>query len=248
MSWLDPVRAALDAREAPLACFVRDDDAGWADDRLVALVRAVTGAGLAIDLAVIPSELDTARAELLVLLARGGLIHLHQHGRSHANHEPEGRRKCEFGASRALDELHADVAWGWHRMREMLGDDAEPVFTPPWNRCVDALGPVLVDVGHRVLSRDDTAGRLGAPGLVEVPVTLDWFGRTAGQPWSRPELAQRIAGAVSSDAPLGLMLHHAVTDDDELTVIREVVAVLAAHPSVRPTSIARLAGVATLRT
>ena len=39
-SWLQPVEAALDAAPAPVPVFFRDDDAGWGDERLLALLDA----------------------------------------------------------------------------------------------------------------------------------------------------------------------------------------------------------------
>lgn len=245
-TWLDPLRVALDARATPVDVFVRDDDAGWADQRLDALLAVTDRVGIPIDVAVIPDELDVARAARLSTRTTGGLVHLHQHGRAHTNHEPAGSRKCEFGASRSTERLRTDVLAGWERLRSLLGEAAEPVFTPPWNRCVDELGPVLLDAGHRVLSRDRSAGRLGVDGLAEVAVTVDWFaGRWTpdGPPTAprREELAERLGAELAGGCPVGLMLHHGVTDDDELDDVAAVLDVLASHPQVRPTSILALA-------
>jgi hypothetical protein len=51
--WLDPVTAALDAAPAPVDVFFRDDDAGWATDRLLALLDRFAPHELPLDLAVI---------------------------------------------------------------------------------------------------------------------------------------------------------------------------------------------------
>ena len=240
-NWLAPVCDALDARATPIATFVRDDDGGWADDRLCAMLDVFERHAVPIDVAVIPESLGRTLADqLLRRHARGGL-HLHQHGRSHTNHEPADRRKCEFGPARNIDALRADVVAGRRRLHELLGDAAEPVFTPPWNRCVDALGDALAAAGHRVLSRDRSAGNIGNPTVVEVPITVDWFGSTRGERWSRAELGQRIATELSGDGPIGIMLHHGVTGDDELDEIERLVALLASHHSVSPTSILAIA-------
>ena len=55
MSWLDPVRQALD--EGPCTAFFRDDDAGWGDERLWVLLDLFDRRSLPVDLAVIPAEL-----------------------------------------------------------------------------------------------------------------------------------------------------------------------------------------------
>jgi len=52
--WLDPVRASLDGRAGPVAFFVRDDDGGWNDEALLALLDTVERRGVPIDLAWIP--------------------------------------------------------------------------------------------------------------------------------------------------------------------------------------------------
>lgn len=243
--WLEPVRAALDACERPVACFVRDDDGGWADDRLIAMLDVFERHAVPIDVAVIPDALTPALAARLAARSTGGaggVLHLHQHGRAHTNHEPPDRRACEFGAARSIHELRADVSAGFERLQSLLADAFEPVFTPPWNRCVDALGGILADVGHRVLSRDHTAGTVGHPRVAEVPVNVDWFGSTKGERWTREQLGERIALRIAGGGPLGLMLHHGVTDDDELADVESVVSLLAGHAAVAPTSILAHAG------
>ena len=100
---------------------------------------------------------------------------------------------------------------------------------------------VLAELGFAVLSRDHTAGPAGVAGLAEVPVTVDWFGSTRGVAWSRPELAARLAASLAAPGPTGLMFHHAVTDDAERALVEQVLALLAAHPAVRPTTVAALA-------
>jgi hypothetical protein len=235
--WLHPVRGALDALERPVTCFVRDDDGGWADDRLFPLLDVFERHAMPIDVAVIPDALVSELADALAARTGDGVLHLHQHGCAHVNHEPADRRKCEFGAARDVTALHDDVALGWDRLTSLLGDAVEPVFTPPWNRCVDELGGVLAAVGLRVLSRDHTAGLIGHPDVAEVAVNVDWFGSTKGERWSREQLGDRIAGRINSGGPLGLMLHHAVTDDAELAEVEDLIALLAAHDMVHRTSI-----------
>ncbi len=239
-SWLDPVRAALDSRAAPAPVFVRDDDAGWGHGRLAALVATAARHGVVVDLAVIPDALDDGVAADLVRWAEGGHVRLHQHGRSHTNHQAEGR-KCEFGSERARHEQHLDLAQGAERLARFLGPLVDPVFTPPWNRCTAVTADVLAGLGWRVLSRDHTAEPFGRADLAEIPVTFDWFGRSGGCPWGPTERAERIASCLAGDDdPTGIMLHHAVTDDDDLAAIDQLFALLAAHPAVVTMSIPEL--------
>src|SRR4051812_44895721 len=88
--WLDPVRGALEANAASV--FFRDDDAGWADARLCALLDRFERHGLPADLAVIPAALDHRLAGELRRRAATQRLGLHQHGFAHRNHEPDGRK------------------------------------------------------------------------------------------------------------------------------------------------------------
>ena len=115
------------------------------------------------------------------------------------------------------------------------------LFTPPWNRCTAATAAALADQGFAVLSRDAGAGRFDRAGLAEVPVTVDWFGHRKGVRWTRGELAARLADAVAGGGPVGVMLHHAVTGDAEREAVADLLAVVAAAPAARPTTIAALA-------
>jgi hypothetical protein len=238
--WLRPIADALDAAPAPVEVFVRDDDGGWDDDRLVALLDVCAAREVPVDLALIPTRTSATLARRLAMRAKGMRLRLHQHGFDHANHEPAGRR-CEFGPARTTAQLADDVSRGRALLLDRLGHLIDPVFTPPWNRCVPALAPVLIRSGLRVLSRDASAGTLDHPGLAEVPIAIDWFGGRAGVRWSRRELGERIAGAIGAYAPMGLMLHHAVTDESELSDIDALLALLAGHERVRTTSIMEVA-------
>ncbi len=239
-AWLRPVADALDSAPDPVPVFVRDDDGGWDDGRLMSLLDVCAARGMPVDVALIPAETAAPLVRSLALRARGMRLGLHQHGWNHANHEPEGR-KCEFGAARPLALLDADVARGRARLLGFLGDMLDPVFTPPWNRCVAGIAPVLVANGIRVLSRDLSAGALGHPGLAEVPVSIDWFGGRRDVRATRAELGEWIAAAIRSGAPVGLMLHHAVTDAAELADIDALLALLGRHDHVAATSIMGLA-------
>lgn len=240
-SWLDPVHQALDGRTSPADVFVRDDDGGWGHDRLAALVTVADRHRVVIDVAVIPDALDDGMTADLVRWAEAGAVRLHQHGRSHADHEREGR-KCEFGPGRSRHDQQLDLLDGARRLAERLGPLVDPVFTPPWNRCTAVTADLLVELGWQVLSRDHTAEPFHRPDLAEVPVTFDWFGRTRGEPWDPAERARRLAASLADEhRPTGIMLHHAVTDDDHLGAVDQLLALLAAHPSVRTVPLRDLA-------
>jgi peptidoglycan/xylan/chitin deacetylase (PgdA/CDA1 family) len=235
--WLDPVRAALDTSPTVTPFFFRDDDAGWDDEALWRLLERCEANEVHIDVAVIPIELDAARAEALCDRAATGLVHLHQHGFRHVNHETSGR-KYEFGPSRSHDQQLADIAQGRAMIGGLLHPYVEPIFTPPWNRCTGQTAAALANLGFQVLSRDRTAKPFGLADLAEVPVTVDWFAKTKSEPWTRQQVGAQIAQQINDgDGPVGVMLHHAITSLEHLAMIDQLLALVASHPSATSTSI-----------
>jgi hypothetical protein len=236
--WLDPVRASLDDRTAPVAFFLRDDDGGWDDKALLALLDTVERRSVPIDLALIP---DACAAPLAQKLRDrdGTAVHLHQHGRAHVNHEPTGR-KCEFGRSRSADQQRDDIGAGRRRLRDLVGDRLEPIFTPPWNRCTAATVQCLVDLDFQLLSRDVTEVA-GAGAVNELPVTLDWTGRR-GAPAGALDWGIAIANSIrTARQPVGLMLHHAVMSELDRELVGALLDVLTGHDAVRFASMLQVA-------
>jgi hypothetical protein len=225
-SWLVAAQRALDAAPEPVTFFVRDDDIGWADERLFAVVDLFGELELPIDLAVIPLALTRAVADRL------RLFDVHQHGCAHVNHEPTGR-KCEFGPARTRMEQLLDIVEGSQRLRDLL-PSARPIFTPPWNRCTRETAECVRELGFAVLSRDVSAGSVDLPGLVELPITFDWFAKGL----TRAERGDLLARQISSARPVGIMLHHALMDAEELAALRELLLMLATHPRARATTMA----------
>jgi hypothetical protein len=229
-AWLDPLRRALDESPRPVRLFFRDDDAGWADDRLFELLDLFAGHELPIDVAVIPEALTPALARALrARVEAASPLELHQHGFAHVNHEPEGR-KCEFGPGRPRELQRRDIEAGRKRLEELLGPDVKPVFTPPWNRCTQDTCDCLVELGFRALSRDSGATPLDAGGLVELPISFDWFAGRKGVRLGRAELGDVLAGRVkSAPAHVGIMFHHALMDAEEREAAGELLTLLAGH-------------------
>jgi hypothetical protein len=157
-------------------------------------------------------------------------IGLHQHGFAHLNHEPNGR-KFEFGPSRPRSAQRHDIESGAERLRALLGDRVDPIFTPPWNRCTADTGRCVRELGFRALSREHTAEPLNLPGLNELPIHVDWC---------KPDREDRLAKALGGDGPVGAMFHHAEMDAAERARVGHLLALLAEHPSVRVQSMAAL--------
>jgi hypothetical protein len=241
--WLDPLRSALACAETPVVFFFRDDDAGWSDGALRRLLDVFDGAIAPVDLAAIPIAVSPALARLLAQRHRAApaLIRVHQHGFAHANHEPVGR-KCEFGPARPADEQRADVAHGRRLLQERLAVPLDPIFTPPWNRCAGATIDAVRQAGIAVLSRESEAERLACNGVRELNVCVDWLRRRRGVRVGPEELGATLARAARFGSPVGVMLHHAVMDADDLARVAELLRLLRRSPAARFAAMHELAG------
>lgn len=218
---------ALTRLTAPVEVFFRNDDAGWAQDRLAALVAVFADRGLPIDCAVIPAALDEVTAqELRALRDAFPLLGLHQHGFAHANHEPAGSRKCEFGPSRPADRQLADIIAGRERLDGLLGR-WDRIFTPPWNRCSAATLGQLRAHGFALLSADRLSDEVGT--IAQLPVTLDWQ-RAQREGGLDAALAAAFTNAA---APIGIMLHHGEMDAEARDRLARALDLIAATPLVR---------------
>ena len=239
--WLDPLRSVLDASDQQVRCFFRDDDAGWDDDALERLLDVFEPHGTPLDVAAIPAAITPRTVELLTARRSAGRndVVVHQHGYAHVNHELEGR-KCEFGASRSAAEQADDITAGRELLGSQLGDLA-PVFTPPWNRCAPWTAEVLHDLGVAILSRDLSAGVAGVPGLVELPVTVDWFAKRRKVAVDRTGRGELLAEMAREPRPVGVMLHHEVMSDQDRADVGALLGLLAAHPAASVAHLDRLA-------
>ncbi|AMK79402.1 MULTISPECIES: hypothetical protein [Methylomonas] len=233
--WLTPVRAALDAKERPIEIFFRDDDAGWDDSRLFELLDCFQACEVPIDLAMIPQATTEKLVEALLARwqTKPAMLGLHQHGFSHDNHEVQGR-KCEFGESRSGDRQYQDLHTGKLQLEQWLGPVLDGIFTPPWNRCSQATADSLVKLGFQALSRNRCAALLNTGTLREIPVAIDWCGIRvkSAQPWLA--LGQAITDVLQQEHPdpLGIMLHHAVMDSDDLDRLQALLRLFREHPNV----------------
>jgi hypothetical protein len=231
---VSPLLAALDRSPVALDIFVRDDDAGWDDARLLALLDVMGDAATPIDLAAIPLAIAEGLARELNrrIDATPDLLGVHQHGLAHTNHQAEGR-KCEFGSGRDAARQRDDLQRGRERLQQRFGHRLDPYFTPPWNRCASATSALLAELGYAALSRD--RGATPQQALPELPVDVDWsrHHRAGGPEAVARSLVEAIGARGLDRKPLGLMLHHAAMDDSEFALLRHWLAALGRHPRLR---------------
>jgi hypothetical protein len=216
-----------------LAFFFRDDDAGWADDRLFELLNCFSKFAIPIDLAVIPQAINTSKAHFFnQVFANKGLVGVHQHGFSHSNHQLQGR-KCEFGDDRTYLQQHADIKAGQDLLLDYFGDQIDPIFTPPWNRCNQDTINALINLGFSTLSRDNTGKSLNYKELQDLPINIDWFKKRNGIRLGLAELGQSISQVIASGKTVGVMLHHEIMDNKERDMLTGLLQLLSSHPIVQ---------------
>lgn len=221
--------------------FFRDDDAGWADERLSALSKTFKQYGIPLDIAVIPAALAPDSVDLLKSMIddQADLFHLHQHGWSHSNHQLEGR-SCEFGTDRSFTDQVADIARGQEILRHNFQDAVEPIFTPPWNRCTSVTAQALSSLGFKALSRIAGSEQIECT-IQETPVTVDWLKKKKGHRLPTDEVIGLVIQALRAyDEPVGIMLHHEQMDDSNRAVLAQLIEVLQASNKIEFISMQQL--------
>ena len=118
-------------------------------------------------------------------------------------------------------------------MAELLGAAPDPIFTPPWNRCTAVTARCLAELEFQVLSRDAHAASLGNSGLCELPIAADWFAHRKKVRLNRNELGRLLAAQLEREDPVGVMLHHALMDSEEMQALAQLLSLLARHPNAK---------------
>jgi len=234
MNWLDPLRKTLDSNPNAITFFFRNDDVGWEDTRLFELLDLFAEFNVPLDLAAIPTAISPrTAARLQNLIERDpDQLSIHQHGYAHLNHEQNGR-KCEFGETRSRDLQQADIEAGKYRLNDLFGPAAEPIFTPPWNRCTTATAACLRETGFKLLSRDITATHLNTDELAELPVSIDWFAKRKNVRLAPEEIGSSLSTVASVCSRVGVMLHHALMNEEERARFGELLQLVSAHSQAR---------------
>jgi len=222
------VAKVLSERQTPVRVFFRDDDGGWADERLRELTNEFIEQDLPLDIAVIPDALSQASVDVIgALLEAGDRVAVHQHGFSHVNHQLSGR-SCEFGSDRNYEQQQSDIAKGQQKLADTFGTQVTPIFTPPWNRCTSDTAVALQSLGIRQLSRIINSEPIDKA-VPEIPVAVDWLKKRKGERLNTPELVNYISGLFDTeDEIIGVMLHHEHMDQENRDLLRQLVDTLSA--------------------
>ncbi len=196
----------------------RDDDAVAPSAALDRMLDLSARHAVPLSLAVIPAHVDRA-----LLPAVNGCPELAvlTHGHAHVNNAPPEAKKCEFPDTADPALVNRTFRDGRHRLAELFGSTAQPIFVPPWNRLPDRWLPDLTDAGYAGLSRFGPRPRTDG-GLHQVNTHVDpifWRGKKeflgleasllalTGHLWDRRN------GHCDPHEPTGLLSHHLVQDE-----------------------------------
>jgi hypothetical protein len=150
-----------------------------------------------------------------------------QHGWAHANHEPEGQDKCEFGIHRSTLDVKADIQKGSNTLINLAAEKLCSVFVPPWNRFDLSHIKALEDLGFRYLSSYGLGGIQIPSNLSVINTHIDiiYWGKDGAYMRNLDEIyytlteliKQYQSNYVKNNIPeaIGILSHHRVMQDQE---------------------------------
>lgn len=227
----------------------RDDDASEPSPALERLLRRSETAGVPLSLAVIPARTGAALAERLS--GCGPSLQVLQHGFSHTNHAPAGRKKMELGPERSNVAVCKELALGRAILGRLFAARSLPVLVPPWNRLPGALVADLPGLGFRGLSRHGPrATVIPVKDIIECNTHVDllrwrpergFVGEDEALGTLIGHLAARRRALTAPDCsdgtdprePSGLLTHHLVMDDAAWAFVERLFGHLSDHGAVR---------------
>jgi len=216
-----------------VSVFFRADDIGVPSYNFYAMTDCFTRHNLPLCLAVVPAWLTGARWEAIRKRVNTSLPLWcwHQHGWSHRNHEPAGK-KYEFGPSRTGPEIETELMRGRIRLESLLGDEFSPFFTPPWNRCSPLTMDALTRLQYSGISRSRGEQKKPAP-LPDLYINIDLHTRKESDPHaSLHNLCGEFTAAIDN-AHVGIMLHHQRMDRPALLFLDGLLRIIAAQPRLK---------------
>ncbi len=182
-------------------------------------------------LAVVPTWITRARWESMKPYRKegGNFFCWHLHGYRHQNHELTGKKQ-EFGPGRSRFDISHDLVKGYSRLESILGNDAFPVFTPPWNRCSKETMQELKKMGFKAISRSHGAQPEPPQGLKDVRIHVDLHTRKDTTPqlgWEK--LLKEFQNGIESGT-CGIMIHHMQMNEAAFTFLELLLELFSKNP------------------
>lgn len=222
--WVDArlksiLTSALEKR-GEVKIFFRADDIAVPSKNFYKLMDLFLNYRQGLCLAVVPTWLTRQRWEAISGYAVKGkdIFCWHLHGYRHKNHESEGKKQ-EFGSVRPKNDLASDLIQGFNQLVSIIGEQAFPVFTPPWNRCSKETLVILRDMKFKAVSRSYGAIPESPDDLNEFPVHVDLHTRkdpSAEIGWENLMSELQIG---LEDKICGIMIHHMKMNDQAFILL-----------------------------
>jgi peptidoglycan/xylan/chitin deacetylase (PgdA/CDA1 family) len=197
------------AQQKKTIIYFRADDVGVPSENFSRLMSLFYQYRMPLCLAVVPAWLTSERWSRLKSLTgnEASLWCWHQHGWRHVNHSKEGK-KYEFGPGRSVYQIESDIKNGMNRLRNIMGENFYPVFTPPWNRYDDNTVKLLRQLKYKAISGNSTNTSGNLEKITEYNVHVDLHTRKEKSPeagWDNlfDDLSKALANGVC-----GIMVHH----------------------------------------
>jgi peptidoglycan/xylan/chitin deacetylase (PgdA/CDA1 family) len=207
--------------------WLRDDDATKPTPALDRLLGLVDRYDVPLLLAVIPAEAKDALAEAI-----GGepLVTPAVHGYAHRRHTPNDVLAMELGGERAIEDILGELKAARVMLRGLFGDRLSGILVPPWNRLSREVAARLHEAGFTALSTNSWhEDGSSLPQLNTQIDIIDWANGRRGQTveWAMGELLRRLEQARErGGAPLGILGHHLVHDEQAWTTLEALVGYL----------------------
>lgn len=221
--------AGLRARTdpSPVPVYFRADDIGVISEAFIKLMALFERCQIPLCLAVVPAWLTARRWSAMSRTCDTGsaLWCWHQHGWQHRNHQCSGKNS-EFGSDRSTAAIREDIINGRNRLREILGSQFSPFFTPPWNRCSRETEIELQGAGFKAMSTDRSGPLPADMPLPDLPVNVDLHTRKERNgPSSLLAMAAELETAAGNGA-IGFMIHHQRMSDRSFTLLHGLLDII----------------------
>jgi hypothetical protein len=214
----------------------------WRDDDLAAPTAQLDGllsvsAGRPVAFAAVPFAVT---AELANRLVDQSHVSIFQHGWKHQNHAEQGPNS-EYPAGRPASIVRDEFSAGFAKLSDLFGTQFLPVFTPPWHGLDAEYYPLLLDAGFKGVSLKGRRRERLSHGLIQNNIHCVPISWSVPPSFGDPQryIAQLVAHLEQrrlrsdKDEATGILTHHLVQTADSLEFLRELLDLIAHHPSAR---------------